>query len=75
MENKNYSQEQSLLEDNELDIKLNKPGSSRFLFLLGFFGIFIFAWAGCANLFSHRFIDQKDKVDVIESSLYNPKYK
>jgi hypothetical protein len=61
--------------DNELDIKVSKPRSSRFFFLLGFFGIFIFAWAGCYNLYEHKFIKQDGKVEVNESSLYEPKYK
>lgn len=64
---------QNLLE-NEADIKTNKPSSSRFLFLLGFFGIFVFAWAGCYNLYEHKYDDNKD-VKINESSLYAPKYK
>lgn len=61
--------------DNDIDIKHYKPGSSRFMFLLGLFGLFIFSWAGCYNLYQHRFIDHKDNVPVNESSLYEPKYK
>lgn len=64
---------QNLLE-NEADIKTNKPSSSRFLFLLGFFGIFVFAWAGCYNLYEHKYDANKD-VKINESSLYAPKYK
>lgn len=64
---------QNLLE-NEADIKTNKPSSSRFLFLLGFFGIFVFAWAGCYNLYEHKYNPNKD-VKINESSLYFPKYK
>lgn len=60
--------------ENELDIKTNKPKTSRFLFLLGFFGIFVFAWAGCFNLKQHEFKSGKD-VKVNESSQYAPKYK
>lgn len=60
--------------DNKSDIALNKPGKSRFLFLLGFFGFFIFCWAGCANLYSHKF-QKNDDVKVPESTLYDPKYK
>lgn len=60
--------------ENELDLNTNKPKSSRFLFLLGFFGIFVFAWAGCANLYTHKFKSGKD-VQVNESSKYEPKYK
>lgn len=61
--------------NNDLDIKLNKPRSSRFFFLLGFFGIFIFAWSGCYNLYTKKFVNQAGNVEVNESSLYEPKYK
>ena len=60
--------------DNKSDIELNKPSKSRFLFLLGFFGFFIFAWAGCYNLYTHKFKSNAD-VKVPESTLYDPKYK
>ncbi|RQO32407.1 hypothetical protein DBR32_02030 [Taibaiella sp. KBW10] len=72
-QNHNTNKEELL--DNELDIKLYKPSSSRFFFLLGFFGFFIFAWSGCYNLYQHKFVDKKDIVPVNESSLYEPKYK
>ena len=62
------------LVDNEADIELNKPSKSRFLFLLGFFGFFIFCWAGCYNLYEHKF--NKDySPKVPENTQYNPKYK
>lgn len=63
--------------DNELDIKLDKPKSSRFLFLLGFFGIFIFAWAGCFNVYQHRFENTAKDIDkyTTPSSKLNPEYK
>jgi len=67
------NQDQHLL-DNELDIKTSKPSSSRFFFLLGFFGFFIFAWSGCYNLYKHEYKSSED-VSVPESSLYDPKYK
>lgn len=69
MENQNNQ-----LIDDELDIRTSKPSTSRFFFLLGFFGIFIFAWAGCYNLYTHSF-KPADDVPVNESSLYEPKYK
>lgn len=73
--NNTVNQEDGLKElDNELDIKLSKPKSSRFFFLLGFFGIFIFAWSGCYNLYTKRFVNQAEKVEVNPSSLYSPKY-
>ncbi len=77
MEHSNTSMHEETVQelDNELDIKLSKPRSSRFFFLLGFFGIFIFAWSGCYNLYTKKFVNQADKVEVNESSLYAPKYK
>lgn len=59
---------------NEADIELSKPSKSRFLFLLFFFSLFIFSWAGCYNLWEHKF-DANKGVSVPESSLYQPKYK
>lgn len=62
--------------DNDLDIKLDKPKTSRFFFLLGFFGIFIFAWAGCYNLYQHKFYSpSKNVIKVNESSKLDPVYK
>ena len=59
---------------NEADIELNKPSKSRFLFLLFFFGIFIFAWAGCYNLYEHGYESNED-IKVPDHTLYEPKYK
>jgi hypothetical protein len=60
-----------LIDDN-LDIQTSKPSTSRFYFLLGFFGIFIFAWSGCYSLWTHSFKESDAKVN--KSSLYNPVY-
>ncbi len=60
--------------DNPVDIELNKPSKSRFLFLLGFFGFFIFAWAGCYNLHEHGY-KKSDNVNIPDNTLYEPKYK
>ena len=60
--------------DNIADINLNKPSKSRFIFLLCFFGFFIFAWAGCFNLWEHKFKSNQD-VQVPDNTLYEPKYK
>lgn len=68
MENNNTN----LLIDDELDIKTSKPSTSRFYFLLGFFGIFVFAWAGCYSLWTHSF--KPSEAPVNKSSLYNPEY-
>jgi hypothetical protein len=62
--------------DNPADIELSKPSKSRFLFLLFFFGIFIFAWSGCYNLYEHKFKNNKDEAaSAPENTLYDPKYK
>jgi len=60
--------------DNPHDIEYNKPSKSRFLFLLSFFGFFIFAWAGCYNLYEHKYV-KNDKVTVPGNTLYDPTYK
>lgn len=68
-----HNQEENLI-PNKADIEHSKPTKSRFLFLLFFFSLFIFSWAGCYNLWEHKFVPN-DSVDVPESSLYQPKYK
>ncbi len=65
---------QDLELDNQADIELNKPSKSRFLFLLGFFGFFIFAWAGCYNLYEHGY-KKNDNITVPSSTSYEPTYK
>ena len=60
--------------DNPADIELNKPVKSRFLFLLSFFGFFIFAWAGCYNLHEHQY-QKNDDITVPGNTLYEPTYK
>ncbi len=67
-----YNQDNQI--DNPADIELSKPSKSRFLFLLFFFGIFIFSWAGCYNLYEHKFQNNTD-IPVPDNTLYNPKYK
>jgi len=59
--------------DNDLDIRTSKPSTSRFFFILGFFGYFIFAWSGCYSLYTHSY--KAAEVEVQPSSLYTPKYK
>ncbi len=59
---------------NPLDIELNKPSKSKFLFHLGFLGFFIFI-AGCSyGLWNNKYRTTSD-VEVPESTTYNPKYK
>ena len=60
--------------ENHADIELNKPSKSRFLFLLFFFGYFIFAFAGCYNLYEHKFQKNAD-IPAPDNTLYDPKYK
>ena len=60
--------------ENPADIELNKPSKSRFLFLLFFFGFFVFAWAGCYNLYEHKF-NKNDDVKVPDNTKYEPTYK
>ncbi|KAA5536918.1 hypothetical protein F0919_04390 [Taibaiella lutea] len=68
MENNNIP-----LIDDELDIRTSKTSTSRFFFLMGFFGMFIFAWAGCYKLWTTSF-HPNDQVKINKSSLYNPEY-
>lgn len=72
MDNQTQYQENQI--DNPADIELSKPTKSRFLFLLGFFGFFIFAWAGCYNLAEHGY-KKNDNVAIPDNTLYDPKYK
>lgn len=67
----NY-QEQEIA--NNADIEYSKPSKSRFLFLLFFFGFFVFCWSGCYKLYEHRF-QKNDDIKVPENTLYEPKYK
>ena len=60
--------------ENPHYIELNKPSKSRFLFLLSFFGFFIFAWAGCYNLYEHKY-QKVDNTPVPGNTLYEPTYK
>lgn len=70
-----HNQEQEpVYVDNPADIELNKPSKSRFLFLLFFFGYFIFAWAGCYRLYQSKFNSNAD-VQVPDNTKYEPVYK
>jgi hypothetical protein len=67
MENKN------LYVENEADIELNQPSKSRFLFLLGFLGFFVFFAACNYGLWTERY-DSNADVKVPEHTKYTPKY-
>ncbi len=60
--------------ENGADIELSKPSKARFLFLLGFFGFFLFTWVGCYSLSTHSYKSNAD-VDVPANTSYDPKYK
>lgn len=60
--------------DNNADIELNKPSKSRFLFLLGFFGFFIFAAGCCYGLWTKSYKSTAN-IEVPESTQATPKYK
>jgi hypothetical protein len=70
----NQQHNQNIELDNPLDIEYSKPTKSRFKFLMGFFGFFIFAWAGCYNLYEHKF-HKNYTPNVPDNTLYEPKYK
>jgi hypothetical protein len=59
---------------NPVDIELNKPSKSRFLFLLGLFGFVVF-FIGCNYGLWTRSFKSTEKIEVPESTQYTPKYK
>lgn len=73
--NNNQTKDDNELLDNELDIKHDKTKTSRLFFLIGFFGIFIFAWSGCYSLYQHKYKSPHDgSIKVNESSKLDPTY-
>lgn len=60
--------------DHPADIELNKPSKSRFLFLLFFFGFFIFSWAGCYGLYHFKY-QKNDDIKIPDNTKYEPVYK
>lgn len=62
------------LVDNPVDIEINKPSKSRFLFLLGLFGFVLF-FVGCNYGLWTRHYRSTEKIEVPESTQYTPKYK
>ncbi len=60
--------------ENHADLEVTKPSKARFLFLLGFFGLFLFFWASCGTLYTYSYKSNAD-VKVPESASYDPKYK
>lgn len=62
------------LVDNPVDIELNKPSKSKFLFYLGLFGFLLF-FIGCNYGLWTRSFKSTKKITVPESTQYSPKYK
>lgn len=60
--------------ENNNDFTRDWVSSSRFLFYLKLTCILAFVLGGCYKLYEHRY-KGKPKVNVPESSLYEPKYK
>lgn len=60
--------------ENPVDIEYSKPSKSQFLFLLGFFGFFLFA-IGCNYGLWTRSYKSTEKIEVPESTQATPKYK
>ena len=60
--------------DNPVDLELSKPSKAKYLFYLGFSGFFIFA-VGCNYGLWTRSYKSTQKIEVPESTQYNPKYK
>jgi hypothetical protein len=60
--------------ENHADIELSKPSKSRFLFLLFFFGFFLFVGGCTYGLWTFKYKSTAD-IEVPESTQYNPKYK
>lgn len=60
--------------ENKVDIEYSKPSKSRFLFVLGFFSLFIFA-IGCNYGLWTRAYHSTEKIEVPESTKADPKYK
>lgn len=61
-------------EKNPVDIEYSKPSKSRFLFVLGFFSLFLFA-VGCNYGLWTRSFKSTEKIEVPESTMADPKYK
>jgi hypothetical protein len=61
-------------DEKQKDITSNWVTSSRFLFYVQLFCIAAFLLGGCYKLYNYRY-QGKPKVEVPESTLYNPKYK
>ncbi len=66
--------QQEVIDSTHKDFSHNWVSSSRFLWFCQVFVIIAFVLGGCYSLYANRY-KGKPKVEVPESSLYNPKYK
>lgn len=60
--------------DNPVDIELNQPSKSKFLFYLGLFSFLLF-FVGCNYGLWTRHYKSTEKIEVPESTKYTPVYK
>jgi hypothetical protein len=66
--------EKEIIDNTHKDFAHNWVSSSRFLFFCQVFLVITFVLGGCYALYTHRY-KGKPKVNVPESTQYNPKYK
>jgi hypothetical protein len=66
-------QQHNEFEANPVDIEYSKPSKSQFLFLLGFFGFFLFC-VGCNYGLWTRSFKSTENIEVPKSTLADPKY-
>lgn len=66
--------QQEIIEDKDKDFAHNWVSSSRFIWYCQVFLILVVVLSACVALYTHRYKGQP-KVNVPESTQYNPKYK
>lgn len=62
------------IDESHKDIKGNWVSASRWLWAMSIATFLAFAFAGCYNLYKHRYMG-KPEVAVPENTQYHPKYK
>lgn len=68
----NYDQER--IELLESDVRYNRVSTSRFLFYVSVFSLVAFLFAGCFQLYLHRYKGKPD-FEIQSSTKYTPEYK
>lgn len=58
----------------ESDFRYNRVSSSRLLFYLSVFALFVFLFAGCFQLYKNRYKGKPD-IEIQSSTKYTPEYK